>query len=697
VSRGRIASLCTALAVLGAVFGWSIWLALHRPPGFDRLQPADLIWAVPFMALPAVGTIILAKRPDNRVGGLLVGIGVAIGVGLAAIETGRVLSITGGAKGTLLFLAGDSGIKMGLALVAILLLVFPDGRLLSPGWRWVLRLLLMGTALTVVASFLVTKRPDQGHLPPSPVAWTEGAPIMAFIDGPAGLAAFSVLLLCCAAAPVMRYRGGDDQARGQLKWVAWSSGMFAFAELVTNSVGLTPGLPDPVRAALLAPPAVAGAAVAASIGIAVLRHRLYDIDAVISRTLAYAGLAALIVAAYLAVVVGAGAFVGSRSGSNVLVPILATAFAAIAFQPVRRRLERLADRIVYGTRATPYELLSRFAQRAAAEYPDERALERLAHALADGLGANAVTVVLAGHAEGPHHAAAAWPPESTPSASSVLASAPVVDAGEVIGELKVWRATPLSQTEQRLLDDLAAQASLLIRNVCVTAELRLRLDELHASRQRLVAAQDDERRRIERNLHDGAQQQLIAIAGRLGLAEGRPLDPQTARLFAELKVDVASALDDLRGIGRGLYPPLLASQGLRPALAALARRAPLPVSLDVSAERFDRTLEGAVFFCLSEALQNACRHSGATSVDIRVVSGGFRVSFSVRDNGSGIGKRDGAAPGATSGGGLQNMADRMAAVGGGLNVASSDSGTEVSGWCPERISAAIKSGADERS
>jgi signal transduction histidine kinase len=696
LSRPRRAYLGAGFAVLGAAFASSIVLGLHRPPGFESVQAADLIWAVPFMSFPAVGIIILARRPGNRVGWVLFGIGIAIGVGLAATEVGRLLSVSRGADGTVVFLAGDGGIKTGLALVAILLLVFPDGRLPGPGWRWVLWLLLGAAALTVAASFLATGRPDQGHLPASPLEWPASGPIVNFMEGPPALTVFSLLLLCCAAAPFMRYRSGEEQVRRQLKWVAWSSGMFAFAEVVTTSVALAPALPGWVRAALLVPPAVAGVAVAASIGIAVLRHRLYDIDAVVSRTLAYAALAALIVAAYVAVVVGAGALIGSRSGSNVLLPILATALVAIAFQPMRLRLERLANRIVYGTRATPYDLLSRFTQRAAAEYPDERALERLAQALGDGLGANAVTVVLAGQAGGSHSVAAAWPPGSTLSAAWVLASSPVVDAGEVIGELKVWRVTPLSQTEQRLLDDLAAQASLLIRNVRVTAELRLRLDELRASRQRLVAAQDDERRRIERNLHDGAQQQLIAIAGRLGLAEGQQLDPQTARLFAELKVEVASALDDLRGIGRGLYPPLLASQGLRPALAALARRAPLPVSLDVSTKRFDRTLEGAVYFCVSEALQNACRHSGATSVDIRVVSDGDRVSFSVRDDGCGIGKRDGAAPGASSGGGLQNMSDRMAAVGGGLNVASSDSGTEVSGWCPERISASVKDAVDER-
>jgi signal transduction histidine kinase len=691
-----VAFLGAGFAALVAVFVWSIWLALHRPPGFESLQATDLMWALPFIAFPAVGIIILARRPGNRVGWVLFGIGIAIGVGLAATEIGRLLSVSHGAGGTLVFLAGDGGIRMGLALVAILLLVFPDGRLPAAGFRWVMRLLLGATALTVLATFLVAGRPDQGHMPVSPLAWIAAGPITTFIEGRPGLAAYSLVLLSCAAAPFIRYGRSSEQVRRQLKWVAWSSGIFAFAEVVTNGVALAPALPGWVRAALLVPPAVAGVAVAASIGIAVLRHRLYDIDAVVSRTLAYGALAALIVAAYLTLVVGAGAVIGSRSGSNLLLPILATALVALAFQPARARLERLADRIVFGTRATPYELLSRFSQRAAAEYPDEGALDRLARALGDGLGANAVNVVLAGKAGGPHHLAATWPTGSTtPSADWVVAVAPVVDAGEVIGELRIWRATPLSQTEERLLDDLAAQTSLLIRNVRVTAELRLRLHELRASRERLVAAQDDERRRIERNLHDGAQQQLIAIAGRLGLAEGRPLDPQTARLLAELKVEVASALDDLRGIGRGLYPPLLASQGLRPALAALARRAPLPVHMDASTDRFDRTLEGAVYFCVSEGLQNACRHSGATSVDITVVSAGARVSFSVRDNGRGI-KQDGAVPGDWSVGGLQNMRDRMAAVGGALNVTSSDSGTEVSGWCPKQISESVNRAVDER-
>lgn len=697
MSRPRLTLFGAGIGVVGAAFAWSIWLAFHRPPGFEGVQVADLIWAVPFMAFPVIGSVILAKRPSNRVGWILFGIGLAISVGLATSEAGRVLSVSRGGEGTLVFLAGDSGIKVGLALVAILLLVFPDGQLPAKGWRWVLRLLLVVTALTVVASFLVAGRPDQGHLPVSPLAWAAGGPIMAIIQGRPGLAIYSALLLICAGAPFMRYRIGDEEVRVQLKWVAWSSALFAVTTAVTSGIALAPDLPAWTSAALLVPAAVAGVAVPASIGIAVLRHRLYDIDAVISRTLAYAVLATLIVAAYLAVVVGVGALIGSRSGANVLLPILATALVALAFQPVRTRLERLADRIVYGTRATPYELLSRFTQRAAADYPDEKALERLAQALGEGLGANAVKVVLAGHVGGANHLAAVWPTGSTtPSAGWVLVSAPVVDAGEAIGELQVWRATPLTQTERRLLNDLAAQGSLLIRNVRVTAELRLRLDELRASRQRLVAAQDDERRRIERNLHDGVQQQLIAIAGRLGLAEGRPLDPETAQLFAELKAEVAGALDDLRGIGRGLYPPLLAAQGLRAALAALARRAPLRVTLDVPSTRFEPTLEGAVYFCLSEALQNACRHSGATAVDIAVVSAGDRVSFSVRDNGCGIGKRDGTRPETSSGGGLQNMADRMSAIGGDLNVASSDTGTEVSGWCPERISASIKGAADER-
>jgi hypothetical protein len=229
--------LGAGFSVLGAVFASSIWLALRRPPGFESLQAADVIWAVPFIAFPAVGIIILVGRPGNRVGWLLFGIGIAISVGLAATEVGRLLSVSRGADGTVVFLAGDGGIKTGLALVAILLLIFPDGRLPGAQWRWVLRLLLGVAALTVAASFLASGRPDQGNLPASPLAWTVGGPIVNLIDGRPVLAVYSLLLLCCAAAPFIRYRGSNEQVRRQLKWVAWSSGMFAFADLVTNSVG----------------------------------------------------------------------------------------------------------------------------------------------------------------------------------------------------------------------------------------------------------------------------------------------------------------------------------------------------------------------------------------------------------------------------------------------------------------------------
>jgi signal transduction histidine kinase len=692
LSTARKALLGSIVAGLGALFGLAIWLALHRPPGFDVVQPGDFIWSAPFFAFAAIGAVILARRPGNRVGWVTVGIGIAVGLGLAATELGRLQSLGHGSEGTLLFLGGDGGIKVGLTLMAVLLVIFPDGRLPGPGWRWALWFLAGVAALAVLGGVLSTSRPDQGHLPSSPLALPAAAAISGFFAGRPGLVLFSVALLCCTAAPFRRYRRGDEQLRQQLRWVAWSAVLLAIAELIATSFGQVPGLPGWAATALLVAPALAGIAIPVSIGIAVLRYRLYDVDAVLSRTLAYGVLAAVIAAVYLVLVVAIGTWVGSRSGSNVLLPMLATALVAIAFQPARRRLERLADRLIYGHRSTPYELLSRFTLRAASEYPDEHALDRLAQALGEGLGANAVAVVLVGEAGGTLPAAV-WPAGSSPSDGWALASAAVRHAGEVIGDLRVWRTARLSQTEERLLDELAAHSSLLIRNVRLTAELRLRLDELRASRQRLVAAQDDERRRIERNLHDGAQQQLIAIGGRLGLAEGRAVDPQTAQLFAELKAEVAVALDDLRGIGRGLYPPLLEAQGLRPALAALARRAVLPVSLEVSSERFDRTAEGALYFCISEALQNACRHSGGNTVAIVVGGTGDRLDFSVRDNGHGI-SEGGADKAGARGAGLQNMADRLAAIGGRLVIESSESGTEVAGWCPARMSAAVPSAGE---
>jgi signal transduction histidine kinase len=243
--------------------------------------------------------------------------------------------------------------------------------------------------------------------------------------------------------------------------------------------------------------------------------------------------------------------------------------------------------------------------------------------------------------------------------------------GEVLGALTVTkrRGESLTPIEIKLMDDLAHQAGLVLKNVGLTADLQARLVDLRASRQRLVAAQDDERRKLERNLHDGAQQYLVAIKVKLGLA-GMLLtkDPDKAKAtLTQLKGDADEALETLRDLARGIYPPLLAEKGLPTALQAQARKATLPVTIDADGVgRYSQDTEAALYFCILEALQNVQKYAQASSATVRLRELGDQLSVEVADDGRGFDVRN-----TLRGNGLTNMEDRLDALGGALQIASS--------------------------
>jgi signal transduction histidine kinase len=436
-------------------------------------------------------------------------------------------------------------------------------------------------------------------------------------------------------------------------------------------------------------------------GVAILRYRLYDIDVVISRTLVYGALAAFITAVYVGIVVGVGTLVGNGGQPNLVLSIIATAVVAVAFQPLRERLQKVANRLVYGRRATPYEVLSEFSQRVAETYAANEALPRMAMVLAEGTGAERAIVWLR---SGDHlKPAATWPPpeatngaapQETPEPVTISNDAvpdipgadkvvPVRHQGELLGALTVTkrRGESLTPVEEKLLGDLASQAGLVVKNVGLTNELLARLEELRASRQRLVAAQDDERRRLERNLHDGAQQNLVALKVKLGLAEMfAAKDAAKARqLLAELKEDTDEALNTLRDLARGIYPPLLADRGLGAALEAQARKATVPVEVVADGlGRYPQEVEAAVYFCVLEALQNTQKYAEASGAVVRLSESDGTVAFEVEDDGKGF---DPAT--AKRGAGLTNMADRLDALGGTIELESEPgAGARLSGTIP---------------
>ena len=431
-----------------------------------------------------------------------------------------------------------------------------------------------------------------------------------------------------------------------------------------------------------------------AMGVAILRYHLYDLGLVIRKTLLIAMLALFVTAIYVMIVTGVGAIVGA-TGSPVLSAV-AAAVVALAFQPVRRAATRFADRLVYGDRATPYELLSAFSDRVRETYDAESVLPRMAGILGDGIGAARTEVwVRAGDGL---RVSASWPadqpgrttervPLPDDGASLTLPGAdavyPIEDRGELLGALAVAMPVndPMDPGKDALVRDLAGQAGLIMRNVRLTADLQARLDDLRAAQKRLVAAQDEERRRLERNIHDGAQQQLVALQVRLRLAAQLvDRDPAKASaMITDLQAEAGSALDDLRDLARGIYPPLLADQGLAAALDAQARRAPLPVTVHADGiERLPRAIEAAVYFSALEALQNTAKYANADRAWVTLERDGDVVHFAVGDDGRGF---DPSARG--YGTGLQGIADRLGALDGSIAIESAPgAGTTVRGAIP---------------
>ena len=424
-----------------------------------------------------------------------------------------------------------------------------------------------------------------------------------------------------------------------------------------------------------------------------LTFGLYDVGVVVKKTVVYVVLVIFFVLllAFLSLLVSPLAFIGSRgvdvSGEReLLIARIATGVSVFALVLVLtfRPVKRLARRLVYGRRATRYEAMAEFAERLGEAYSTDDVLPRMAEIVRASTGADVAQVWLrvAGEIR-----PVASSPSDTPMGAAIdagsdelppfdgLRSFPVRDRGELLGALTVAMpaAEPLSKDSEQLVTDLASQAGLVLRNV------RL-IEELQESRRRIVAAQDERARKLERDIHDGAQQQLVALSVKLGLAEqlaSRDADKATT-LLAELKSDATDALENVRDLARGIYPPVLADHGLPAALEAQARKAAIPVHLDTNGSgRYPSEIEAAVYFCCLEALQNIAKYADARDATIRLGRSNGDLTFEVEDDGRGFDQ------GAVSGSGLTNMRDRVEAVGGALHVSSSPgSGTTIRGRIP---------------
>jgi len=431
---------------------------------------------------------------------------------------------------------------------------------------------------------------------------------------------------------------------------------------------------------------------------ATARGPVLSAPAVLSRAVVLIVLAAFIGIVYLALPVGLGTLIGS--GPNTALSVAATVVVALGFAGVRARAQRFVQRLVYGDRASPYEVLAELSDRAAGASTSPDVLADMARIVAEGSGFESSRVWLRLGDE--LTAAAAWPPRTSALPSVALAgeelpplpdaqlALPVLHGDDLIGAITVRQApgVPFSPADLRLLRDIAAQAGLVMRNVRLTAELAERLTqisaqsaEIRASRERIVATQDAERRRVERDIHDGAQQYLVALMVQLRVA--RTLvsrDPERSRQIAcGLGSVIAETLKTLNDLAQGIHPPVLTMHGLAAALRRQEANPSVRVTVeDAGLRRYAAEVEAAVYFACLEALNNAAKYAAGANVSVRLSEESGHLVFSVSDDGSGFDPMR-CQPGS----GLANMVDRLVALGGSLDVDSAPSrGTHVRGRVP---------------
>ncbi|MDP8957583.1 MAG: histidine kinase [Actinomycetota bacterium] len=694
-------ALAVAFAIAGAI-SFILGRSAGTAAGWGTGTPAGILaFLTPFVTSAVAGVFLATRKPENLIGWSFLGAGFFGTLNVAA----AFYAIYGGiadpgavpAPEEVDWIALWAWIP-GIVLTAVMIpLLFPDGTLTS-GRRKLVVLTLAVTILSIVGSAFAPV-PLQDLNRPNPFA-LQG--ILGTVSEALSYAMILIFPIIIAAVVMLvrRFRRSTGEERLQLKWFAFAAaiaGLGVAASGITSLIQevISPNQPIPFWVRVMQDLSIfvfTGLPVAT--GIAIFKYRLYDIDVIINKTVVFAVLAGFVSAIYVAVVVGIGAAVGSTG--NRLLPIVAVALIAVAFQPLRERAHVLANRFVYGKRASPYEVLSEFTNRAGGSFSTEEILPEMARVLAEGTGARQAQVWLRIGTE--LIPSAAYPGEPTgeripvdenataiPPLGGFDRAAPVVHRGELLGALGATKPPnePFTAAEEKLISDLASQAGLVLRNVRLTSELLANLDELRASRQRLVTAQDDERRRLERNIHDGAQQQLVALSVKLRLATAM-LDrdqEKTRQLLSELQAETTDALENLRDLARGIFPPLLADQGLAAALDSQLRKVPVPVSLATDGvARYPKEVESAVYFSCLEALQNVSKYANANEAMISLSEENGSLVFSVQDDGQGFDPSQ-----VKRGAGLQNISDRLEAIGGKLEIRSAPGeGTTLVGRIPVR-------------
>lgn len=696
-------------------------LWLHAASG--RATPAGFFqYAAVAVGTAALGSFILWHRPRNRYGLTHLAIGVLFGTVVFAAgilsRSGTPSALANWAEEVALAWSWISAAAL-LPLWVMAIAAFPDGRFHRNVLRRATIALAIVMPLLAVAAYLLAPSGE-----PPPLIRVELARGLAGPLAPAGdphvlygLASVGASLLgtlapvAAVVALVARFREAGPVLRQQIKWLLVGAAVSVALQAIPVQALDSEALRTAARVLVVV--AVPLPLIAAAI--AIFKHGLWEIDLVISKGLVYALVSGALTALFSGIAFVAGVSVGGRDSRVVAALGLALVVTFVA-QPLRHRLEKIAARVLYGDQPRGLMALARLGDMATPSLDARELGSRIADAARGALGASWAGVWLSiggdgagtlrplavsGAEPGPSAVLPSWlpgalhdlpdaarftglPAEVAESLRPLFAAEPALVAsltstGRLIGLIACGGRPkdPFGEEDVELLALVARESALALRNIRLEEELRQRLQEirqqaaeLHSSRQRLVTAQDCERKHIERDLHDGAQQQLVALAARLRRAargDGATADPA----LEELADEAEEAVFALQELARGIYPSLLADRGLPAALQAHAAHLPANVRVEVEplvhGRRFEPELEAAFYFVGLEAMTNAVKHASGARIIVSLRADRERrtVTLEVHDDGPGFHVGAGRSPS-----GLQNMADRIDALGGTFSVES---------------------------
>jgi signal transduction histidine kinase len=637
------------------------------------------------LAFPTVGALIVSRLPSNPIGWIFCGVGLLYAMQRFSVVYADYALVENFALPGGEYAAWFSSwvVPAILALEAFLMLLFPEGRLPSRQWRIVSWAALCGAALSALG---IASMPGQLGLThnyvenPFEVVGVIGGGFTTYQFFTVSIVLGETLLLTGNLAAlfslILRLRRARGDERQHLKWFLYAAVpatvclSLTISHLIvyyfaTNFLFQTvTWLPSwPIVNAVNYVGVFALLIVPAFTYIAILRHRLYDIEVVINRTLVYSALTACIVGIYVLAVGALGALFQARG--NLAVSLLATGLVAVLFQPLRDRLQRGINRLMYGERDDPYAVISRLGRRLEAAITPETVLPTVVETIAQALKLPYAAILLK---EGERFSTAAFygSPGGEPE------TFPLVYQREEIGRLVLAPRAPgegFSDTDRRLLEDLARQAEVAVHAVRLTADLQ-------HSREQLVATREEERRRLRRDLHDGLGAQLAGLNVQAGtLRRLIPRDPEAAdELAVELRDELRSAIADIRRLVYDLRPPALDDLGLTEALRRLAERydsngEQLHVSVEAPEDLpvLPAAVEVAIYRIAQEALTNVARHARAQTCVVRLAVN-EDVALEIVDDGVGIPAERNA------GVGLASMRERASELGGSCVVESRQGG-----------------------